>query len=134
MRDLMTRPERFIRRAYQVSTDANCTFLVGAVVATGSRVISTGCCTSKTHPKNPKIKTNTLRKHLCAEIVAVIRAINIIPREKIKKCTVYVTRRRRNGSIGMAKPCIYCQTFLKEVGIRNIYYTNNLGEIEYLKE
>ena len=129
----MTRPQRFIRTAYQASTKAECTFLVGATIALGSRIISTGCCTQKTHPRNPKIKRNSLSTQTCAEVKAAFRAIRKLPPEKIKKCTIYVARSRRDGTMGMAKPCSHCMSFLREIGIRDIYYTTNSGKIERME-
>lgn len=131
----MARSDRFIRLAYNVSqeADSNCSFLLGAVIVLGSRVISTGACTTKTHPRNPKTKATTLKDQLCAEIVAILRAIKILSAAKIKDCNIYVTRRRKNGTKALAKPCEHCQGFLKEIGIRSVFYTTNAGKIEHME-
>lgn len=129
----MARPERFIRIAYNTSAQANCTFLIGATIALGSRVVSTGHCTKKTHPQNPKIKAPTKRNQLCAEVNATLRALKILPREKIKECSIYIARSRRDGSVGMAKPCPFCLSFLKDTGIRDVYYTTNAGSIKRME-
>jgi deoxycytidylate deaminase len=57
----------------------------------------------------------------------------------LKKCkdsnidTIYVIRFRKNGGITMAKPCNYCQTFLRKYGIKKVYYTDWMGEWSLLK-
>jgi tRNA(Arg) A34 adenosine deaminase TadA len=126
----MTRNNRFINYAYTASyeTPPKCTFPIGAAVALGSRLISTGMCTTKTHPENPKI--NTKKTQLCAEVLAAIRARKIVGSERLKDCTLYVTRRRADGSMGLALPCEYCRAFLKKMGIKRIFYTNQAGEIK----
>lgn len=129
----MARPERFIRRAQQVSTNTSCTFLVGAVIARGSRIVSTGCCSKKTHPQNPKLKSPTKRNQLCAEVKTALKALKLISSEEIKKCTIYVARSRKDGSMAMAKPCSHCLSFLREVGIKNVYYTNSTGAIQHME-
>ena len=132
----MTRRERLIHIAGNAATNVdptNCEFLVGAVVAHGNRVISTGCCMAKTHPRNPKRGTSTHKKQLCAEVSAILRALSIVSKRRIHHCTVYVTRRRRDGSYGMAKPCSHCQTFLRENGIKKAFYTTNLGGIDSIR-
>jgi len=130
----MTRPKRFIREACKASnhSDEKCTFLVGAAVVLGSRVIATGACTTKTHPKNPKLNVMTKRKQLCAEVVALIKALKIIPIRKLKECSIYVARQRQDGSLAMAKPCEHCQKLFRKFGIKNIFYTNAFGEVEKL--
>jgi len=119
--------------AYKSSIETDCTFLVGATIALGSRVISTGTCTSKTHPQNPKIKSSTKRNQLCAEVSAVLRALRKISKRQMKDCSIYVVRRRRDGSRAMAMPCIHCQEFLIEMGIKKIFYTNQVGLIKEMR-
>ena len=131
----MTRTARFIQYAYNASheTPSSCIYPIGAAIALGSRLISVANCTKKTHPKNPKIKEKTLKSQLCAEVLAALRAENIISAGQMKNCSIYVTRRRADGSMGMAMPCKYCQTFLKKMGIKRIFYTNQRGRIKEMK-
>lgn len=131
----MARSERLIRTAFNASseTDPACTFLIGAAVAFGNRVISTGTCSTKTHPQNPKVKAETPKTQLCAEISAVLHALRVVSKDKIKKCSIYVARQRRDGTTGIARPCIFCQTFLRELGIKNVFYTTSTGCIEQME-
>ena len=43
------------------------------------------------------------------------------------KVKVFVYREMLDGSIGMARPCPACMAYIKDMGIRNIYYTTNNG-------
>jgi len=70
------------------------------------------------HPKFSRWKGS-----VHAEVDAIIRA-----RRDVKGCSILVIRLVKNG-FGMAKPCEQCLAYLSHVGIKNIYYSNNLGEI-----
>ena len=57
----------------------------------------------------------------------------------LKKCKegdvdiIHVIRFSKDGTITMAKPCPYCQKFLRQYGVKKVYYTNWSGEWEILK-
>jgi deoxycytidylate deaminase len=130
----MSREARFISAALRVArtADPNCSFSVGAVITIGNRIIASAACTAKTHPKNPKPFLRTNRNQLCAECRSVIRALHTTQVDKLRYCSIYVARRRKDGSRAMAKPCEECMKILKNVGIRDIYYTDNEGNINHL--
>ena len=46
---------------------------------------------------------------------------------------IHVIRFRKNGAPTMAKPCRFCQRFLREHGIIKVHYTNWEGEWEVMK-
>ncbi len=131
----MARCDRFIRLAYRASrkADVNCTFSVGATITLGSRVISSGACTTKTHPRNPKLLAHTKRSQLCAEVVALLKASQRLSNLQLHGCDIYVARSRKDGTLAIAKPCRHCQSLLQKAGIRNIFYTNRSGNIEQLR-
>ncbi len=37
---------------------------------------------------------------------------------------IHVVRFKKNGDMTMAKPCVYCQKFLKQYGIKKVHYTD----------
>jgi tRNA(Arg) A34 adenosine deaminase TadA len=51
----------------------------------------------------------------------------------LKKCdlgaTIYIVRVTKDGAWANAKPCIKCQTLIKNKGVKRVYYS--LGEREY---
>ena len=52
---------------------------------------------------------------------------------KLKGCSIFVYRTNKNGQLAMAKPCDMCQKLIKYVGIKNMFYTTNDGEIKLEK-
>ena len=46
---------------------------------------------------------------------------------KWDKVVIFVYREMLDGSIGMARPCESCMAYIKDMGIKNIYYTTNDG-------
>jgi cytidine deaminase len=42
-------------------------------------------------------------------------------------------RLRRSGTLGMAKPCLECQEFMRKHGVKSVMYTNREGAWEHLK-
>jgi deoxycytidylate deaminase len=57
----------------------------------------------------------------------------------LKKCKegdvdiIHVIRFSKDGKVTMAKPCPYCQKFLRQYGVKKVYYTNWEGKWEVLK-
>ena len=57
----------------------------------------------------------------------------------LKKCKediidrIHVIRFRKNGEVTMAKPCQICQKFLRQHGVKKVYYTNWDGEWESIR-
>jgi hypothetical protein len=48
---------------------------------------------------------------------------------KEEEIDLIVIRSRKNGELGMAKPCSVCLPVIKDFGIRYVYYTNYHGYI-----
>lgn len=45
------------------------------------------------------------------------------------KLYIYRNTRSNNNSYGMARPCPSCMAAIKDLGIKNIYYTTNEGYV-----
>jgi len=41
---------------------------------------------------------------------------------------IHVARFKKNGDMTMARPCLYCQRFLKKHGVKRVHYTDWNGE------
>lgn len=52
-----------------------------------------------------------------------IRNLNI----NFLKVKLYIYRIRRDQPFGLARPCPSCMAAIRDLGIRNIYYTTNNG-------
>lgn len=100
-------------------------FRIGAVVFKGSRIMSSGhngIRSSRIHPLH-KNYNNSLH----AEQDAIL---NIKDWSTLKGCSILVIKiSKSKGIMSMAKPCDMCQSLLRHVGIKTMYYSNELGEI-----
>jgi cytidine deaminase len=130
----MGRKATAVRAAYKVArrADPACTYKIGAVVMDGSLLVGVGANSVKTHTKNPKISRGTLKTQLCAEVSAVLNAMHTVTERDLQKCSIYVVRRRADGTMAMAKPCTFCREFLRRVGIKEAFYTDRNGNIQRL--
>ena len=66
---------------------------------------------------------------LHAELAVVIN----LDRSVTQGTDVYVVRVDKAGEFRMSKPCSMCETALKHVGIKRIYYTTDDGDLECYK-
>lgn len=104
---------------------------IGAVVVEGNRIISTGHNSNKTSTIQFKYNayrgiTNSPPK-LHAEIAALAPLIN---KKNIEwsKVAIYVYRELRDGTISCARPCQACMKLIKDLGIKNVYYSDWNGD------
>jgi cytidine deaminase len=51
---------------------------------------------------------------------------------KLQGNNIFVIRVRTNGELALSKPCNMCQAYMRDVGIRRCYYTDNDGQIKYI--
>ena len=60
---------------------------------------------------------------------AEIQALNKIKYLDIdfSRVEVYVYREFKNGKPALARPCVSCMEFIKDLGIKNIYYSTPDG-------
>ncbi|MBD3260530.1 MAG: hypothetical protein GF334_02455 [Candidatus Altiarchaeales archaeon] len=103
-------------------------YRIGACLARGRRIISAGYNQIKTHPL-------TLRLHnkFISGLHAEMHTCAGVDEKSLRGADIYVVRLRRDGGLGMARPCKECQRFLKELGIRKAYYTETGGGLGMLK-
>lgn len=87
---------------------------MSCVIADKSKIVSLGFNQLKTHPK-----ANNTYRMLHAEISAT-SSLNPVD---TKGYTAYVYRERKDGQLAMAKPCKFCESMLRSMGIRNIVYS-----------
>ena len=87
---------------------------MGAVLVVNGHPLSVGCNQSKTHPDAPY---NGLH--------AEVQAMKTSGKTKIFGSSIYVYRRRKDGKIGVAKPCNHCIKPLEQFGVRWIYYSTD---------
>ena len=105
---------------------------VGCIAVYKGKIIATGHNSEKTHPMQKKY--NKYRKpatnlnmppkvHAEVKCISKIRSMDI----DFKKVKVFVYRVRYDQPYGMARPCPACMQALKDLGIRDVYYTTDMG-------
>lgn len=84
------------------------------VIATrGGAIIATGVNHNNTH--------------------AEVSCLNQIWPNRRKGLKIWSFRLRRDGKMGMAKPCTECQEFLRENGVKMVHYTDGSGQIQTMR-
>ena len=103
---------------------------IGCVAVYQGQVIGLGCNTNKTHPVQKfynryREPSDTMLPKLHAEISCInqIKHLNI----NFSKVKLYIYRIRKDQPYGMARPCPSCMAAIRDLGIRDIYYTTNDG-------
>lgn len=108
---------------------------VGCIAVYQGNIIAIGCNTHKTHPRQQyynQFRTIRYRdsKYL-PKMHAEIHCLNLIRHMDINftKVKLYIYRIRKDRDFGMSKPCGSCMAAIKDLVIRQIYYTTNDGYV-----
>lgn len=103
---------------------------IGCVVVYHNTILAYGYNENKTDTAQYKFnryrkmvatKSKPINHFIHAEIKALkkIRYLDI----DFEKVKIYIYRADLNGKLAMCKPCEACSKYIKELGIKNIYYT-----------
>lgn len=122
---------RFFNKARQVAEVSDYRKVhVGCVAVYQGCVIGIGCNCNKTHPvqfyyNKYRNQSDTLLPKLHAEINCInqIKHLDL----NFSKVKLYIYRIRHDQPYGIARPCPSCLAAIKDLGIKNIYYTTNDG-------
>lgn len=112
-----------LKLAIAESSKSTYDYKIGAVVFKGKRIFGSGHNGIRSSAISMKYKN--WEESLHAEQAALLN----LDWNKLKGCSILVYRTNRLGKVGMAKPCPMCSKLIKYVGIKNIYYSNERGEI-----
>ena len=103
---------------------------IGCVAVYQGQVIGLGCNANKTNPMQKfynryRQQPDNLLPKLHAEISCLnqIKHLNI----NFSKVKLYIYRIRKDQPYGMARPCPSCMAAIKDLGIKNVYYTTDAG-------
>lgn len=115
---------------------------VGAIAVYQGNIIGVGCNLSKTHPIQKYY--NKFREegndHYNPTLHAEINCINSIRNMDIDfgKVKLFVYRIRKDQPYGLSRPCPSCMAAIRDIGIKDIYYTTDNGyayeRVENIKE
>jgi deoxycytidylate deaminase len=101
---------------------------VGAVIAKGERVLSSGCNYigySRLLPNRPYPES------IHAEQAAILQLLKKRRLDALVGSTLYVSRIGRDGRPRLAAPCSCCRTLIFSVGISEVIHTTNNGVESY---
>lgn len=105
---------------------------VGCVPVYQGQIVAIACNRDKTHPTQQyynryRIKSDTMLPKLHAEINCLnqLKHLDI----NFSKVKLYIYRLKNDGSYGMTRPCPSCMNAIKDLGIKNIYYTTDFGYV-----
>lgn len=114
---------------------------IGCILIYKNKVISVGYNTTKSHPiqkeyniyrntKNRTYDTNKMNNSLHAEMMCLLNAKKHFKGD-FSKCSIYIYSTKKDGSTRLTRPCNACMRYIDELGIKNIYYTNNSNSYNY---
>ena len=122
---------KFFQKAYHAASISNYKKEhIGCVAVYQGQIIGIGYNCNKTHPIQKFY--NRYRENNCymlPTLHAEINCLNQIKNLNIKfsKVKLYIYRIRHDQPYGLARPCPSCMAAIKDLGIKNIYYTTNEG-------
>ena len=103
---------------------------IGCVAVYQGQIIGLGCNTNKTHPTQKFYnKYRTPSDYMLPKLHAEISCINQIKHLDINfsKVKLYIYRIRNDQPFGLSRPCLSCMAAIKDLGIKDVYYTTNDG-------
>jgi deoxycytidylate deaminase len=99
---------------------------VAAAVLYKGRVVAIGVCRYKSHPYQKQFGRDHHSIYLHAEVDVLIKAKRRLTPSELSKSTLLVARVKSiKGEYvaGLAKPCEGCQRAIRELGVKNVIYT-----------
>lgn len=104
---------------------------VGCVVVYKNKTISAGFNRDRTDPlqKRYNVYRDLTDSNAIHKLHAEVDALKSIMDLDINwsEASIYVYRKRRDRPHGIARPCKSCMALIKDLGIKNIYFTTDDG-------
>jgi len=116
---------RHFELAAKTALRSDSKFRLGAVLAKRNRAISWGW--NDMRRTHPIMREYNYDKAWVPGVHAEIDACLGVDRDDLNNADVYVVRIRKDGSYGLAKPCLICTRILKSMGISRAYYSTEEG-------
>ena len=122
------------KESYKATYSGYSAVKIGCIVTYRGTVLARGYNSNKSHTVQSiyncfRYDDKNLNHYYHASLHAEIQALNKIKYLDIdfSKVEVYVYREFKRGGTAMARPCASCMEFIKDLGIRNIYYSTPDG-------
>ena len=103
---------------------------IGSVAVYKHHIISSGYNSMKTDPLQKKYNQYRFSEETPHAVHAELACLKpLIGRKDIdfKYVDLYIYRSTKDNKLALSRPCPSCMQLITELGIRNIYYTNNGG-------
>mgnify|MGYP005860166689 CR=1 FL=1 len=115
---------RWFTKAREAAHISNHHIRVGAVITLRSVIVGAGCNSlTKTHPE--------FRGQYISGLHAEMQATVGARRHLFEGAVAWVYREKRDGSIGLARPCPACYNALNRVGVEKCIYTQPDSPVGY---
>lgn len=98
-----------------------------AFIFKGKKILAIGRNSNKTHPK-----INFHEYHEFSRLHAELSACIRFGKEDCRKYSLAVLRIDRNGEFNQSKPCPGCQSVIRQLNFKKVFYTNEYGEWKIL--
>lgn len=133
----------YFKKAYYIAKISDFPKIhVGCIAVYQNNIIGVGYNTTKTHPIQKyynRFREYDSENKFHHTLHAEINCINSIRHMDLNfsKVKLYIYRIRKDKEYGMCRPCPSCMAAIKDLGIKNIYYTTDNGfvyeKIRYMK-
>lgn len=116
----------YFEAAKAVSTLSDHRYQMGCIVVNKHKIISSGYNSeTRCHGVQARLNHQQYGMFSPGKIHAEISALLPLRRTDLSKASIFIYRETRDGKKALARPCPCCEKFIKELGIKNIYYTGN---------
>ena len=126
---------KFFDHAAKIAMDSKFdVYHLGCVAVLKNRIVAASPNKLKTHPLQKMY--DSYREFNCRSelknmhsLHAEIACLNSLRYQNInyKDIELYIVRIRRDGNFGLARPCVACSQYIKNLGIHKIFYSTNHG-------
>lgn len=120
-----------IKKALQQAEKSTYKHRLGACISIGRKVLGVGY--NKVNRHQSKVKTDSWNGSLHAEIAAVLDALRNHPVERLRGSTVTVVRIGKSGELRLAMPCKNCYNSLRNLGIKEVRFSNDVGDFTSMR-
>lgn len=105
---------------------------IGACLIIGHKVLNIGFNTDKTNPLQASIDRQYFNCECTGKIHAETMALYPFLKENIflPNAILVTYRNKKDGSLGMSRPCDRCMQLIKKLGIKKLLYTTDNGFAE----
>ena len=130
---ITNRDKRFFNMASQLAEYVTYErYKVGCVIAYNNKIISTGFNKDRTDPLQKKYNVernipDCTPHKVHAEVDAIKHIIDLDI--EWKNVSIYVYRKLKDRPFGLARPCKSCMKLIKDLGIRDVFYTTDEGSV-----